>query len=317
MSRTENWHMMEWKYLILQSIIKILKKDPSLVATFYSDFRQDYYNVTIFTYDKKEKKYKIFSANDKHTGKAASEVVINNWLDNRIVTKHIKDSIYDNTGVLNYDRVSYIISTIEKFKEDLESLREGEAGEFFHYIIGKGKNKNQKVPKKWTRNEMARILQSMGVSADPSSLGDMDSFEELMKEINTIVLTIQKDKMTEAKDVVNGKHKDLYVALKKLPILAGAVDEFAIRPTFYESGQTYPNYATPNNVSTLCKTIRNKEKREEFLKKLKQVDFLYDKKNEKFKSKWFRDLAENMLDFSVMFDYSEIFKINNNESYHK
>lgn len=296
------------KYPWIQDIIERLRKDPSLVATFYSDFRQDYYNVTIFTYDKKEKKYKIFSANDRHTGKAASEVVINNWLDNRIITKHIKDSIYDNTGVLNYDRVNYIISTIEKFQDDSNSLREGEAGEFFHYI---GKNKNQKVPKKGTRNEMARILQSMGVSADSSSLGDMDSFEELMKEINTIVLTIQKDKMTEAKDVVNGKHKDLYVALKKLPILAGAVDEFAIRPTFYESGQTYPNYATPNNVSTLCKTIRNTEKREKFLEKLKQVDFLYDKKNGKFKSKWFRDLAENMLDFSVMFDYSEIFKINN------
>lgn len=299
------------KYPWIQSIIKRLKNDPSLVATFYSDFRQDYYNVTIFTYDKKEKKYKIFSANDRHTGKAASEVVINNWLDSRIVTKHIKDSIYDSTGVLNYDRVNYIISTIEKFKEDLESLREGEAGEFFHYITGKDKKKSKKVPKKWTRFEMARILQSMGVSADSSSLGDMDSFEELMKEINTIVLTIQKDKMTEAKDVVNGKHKDLYVALKKLPILAGAVDEFAIRPTFYESGQTYPNYATPNNVSTLCKTIRNREKREAFLEKLKQVDFLYDKQNGKFKSKWFRDLAENMLDFSVMFDYSEIFKINN------
>lgn len=298
----------KFKYPWIQDIIERLRKDPSLVATFYSDFRQDYYNVTIFTYDKKEKKYKIFSANDRHTGKAASEVVINNWLDNRIISKREKDSIYNSAGVLNYDRVNYIISTIEKFKEDLESLREGEAGEFFHYI---GKKKDQKVPKKKTRNEMAIILQSMGVSADSSSLGDMDSFEELMKEINTIVSTIQKDKMTEAKDVVNGKHKDLYVALKKLPILAGAVDEFAIRPTFYESGQTYPNYATPNNVSTLCKTIRNKEKREKFLEKLKQVDFLYDKKNGKFKSKWFRDLAENMLDFSVMFDYSEIFKINN------
>lgn len=278
-------------YPWIQQIINKIQDNPSLVSSMYSDLRLDFYKAFVYRLDRKDDKYKLSGINEERTKKAAGNAVIKRWEEAMPITEKPSNSLFFADGKINKKRAEEIHKVVSEWHVRANYLTQDKAK-----INGTA------------RNQMLRYLNAAGIFTEGLSLNDKDNFEILVREMNSLTSNIQFKNTTS--EVLNSRPN--IISLANLVYYSGSINEVEIKPTFYETGKTFPNFAVPNKISTLSRIFRNPEKRKEYIEKLKEVDFLYDKKNNTFKSQWLRQLDDEFVDENL-FEYSEIFKINNKE----
>lgn len=283
-------------YPWIQQIINKIQDNPSLVSSMYSDLRLDFYKAFVYRLDRKDDKYKLSGINEERTKKAAGKAVIKRWEESMPITEKPSNSLFFADGKINKKRAEEIHKVVSGWHEH------------HGYLIEDPKDPSKKRINGTARNQMLRYLNAAGIFTEGLSLSDVDNFGILVKEMNSLTSNIQFNNTTA--EVLNSRPN--IISLANLVYYSGSINEVEIKPTFYETGKTFPNFAVPNKISTLSRIFRNPEKRKEYIEKLKEVDFLYDKKNNTFKSQWLRQLDDEFLDENL-FEYSEIFKINNKE----
>lgn len=257
------------KYPWANQVINALQAEPTLISSFYADFRKDF--IPYWMQYEENGKWKTIALNQAVALDSTKTSIINNYEQGTILDK---DSIYEGGRKLNSAKAKLglnlsngILSLLRDFDEDdfpeltqkiAKGLRMVGLNANEHMISNLLKSKNGVVNLEKVANAMRNIFE--GIEDMPDNLHLINAFSN--------------DYTTIAQEV-------------------GLVSELDNIQSFRIADKTYYSYSAPNYLDTMFKIFKSDERRGTYLQEqFGKYNWFKNQRTGQWRSEWLR-LIEN------------------------
>ena len=273
------------KYPWANQVINALKAEPSLISSFYADFRKDFIPYWMQYFDKKDDKWKTHAMNQAVALDSTKTSIINNYEQGTILDEN---SIYaggrkliTTNAELGINLANEILSLLKEFDEDdYEELTEKVA----RGLKMVGLNANARVISNLLKSENGIVNLEKVVNA----MKNIFSGIEGMPENAHLIETFSDDYNTIAQEV-------------------GLVSELDNIQSFRNGDKTYYSYSAPNYLDTMFKIFKSDERRDAYLQE-QFGKYSWFKKNGQWRNEWLK-LIESDEDVRHQMQYKELLVI--------
>lgn len=267
-------------------LVEAIKNDDRLFTSFYRVFRKDYLSMWIQKESVGPDGNIVIKTTNINRPTGTSHY-FDEWRDNLeygIVLD--EDSIYDNNGEI---RVSKAEKALELVDNVLDKFRNAKTKEEKQEIILSNSN------------DIHKLLNILGISITVDTLNEVLShninYDNKAELPGSIVLsnlrTIFKDIPTND-GIKDGEPADLINiygrAFNNIATAINNVEEDEVESSVRQGKKTLYAHTRPSYVTTLVKKLRGPESEAFINKEYKEVDFLYDKKQER----WLNSLLDDL-----------------------
>ena len=255
------------KYPWVNQVIKALKAEPSLISSFYADFRKDFIPYWIQYFDEKDGKWKTHAMNQAVALNSTKTSIINNYEQGTILDEN---SIYEGgrklstaNAELGVNLANEILSLLREFDEDdYEELTE-KVSKGLKMV---GLNANAHVISNLLKSENGIVNLEKVVNA----MKNIFSGIEGMPEGAHLIETFSDDYNTIAQEV-------------------GLVSELDNIQSFRNGDKTYYSYSAPNYLDTMFKIFKSDERRDAYLQEqFGKYNWFKSKRTGQWRSEWLR-----------------------------
>ena len=251
------------KYPWANQVINALKAEPSLISSFYADFRKDFIPYWMQYFDEKDGKWKTKALNQAVALDSTKTAIINNYEQGTILDE---DSIYEAgrklstaNAELGVNLSNEILSLLREFDEgDYEELTE-KVSKGLKMV---GLNSNAHVISNLLKSENG----IMNLEKVVNAMKNIFSGIEGMPEDAHLIDTFSDDYNTIAQEV-------------------GLVSELDNIQSFRVGDKTHYSYSAPNYLDTMFKIFKSDERRDTYLQD-QFGKYNWFKANGKWRNEW-------------------------------
>ena len=255
------------KYPWANQVINALQAEPTLISSFYADFRKDFIPYWMQYFDEKEGKWKTLALNQAVALDSTRTSIINNYEQGTILDE---DSIYEGGRKLNSAKAELglnlsndVLSLLRDFDEDdypeltqkvAKGLRMVGLNANEHIISNLLKSENGVVNLEKVVNAMRNIFE--GIENMPDNVHLIDAFSD---DYNTIAQEV------------------------------GLVSELDDIQSFRNGDKTYYSYSAPNYLDTMFKIFKSDERRDAYLQEqFGKYNWFKNQRTGQWRSEWLR-----------------------------
>lgn len=253
------------KYPWANQVINALKAEPSLISSFYADFRKDFIPYWIQYFDEKDGKWKTHAMNQAVALDSTKTSIINNYEQGTILDEN---SIYEGgrklstaNAELGVNLSNEILSLLREFDEDdYEELTE----------------------------KVAKGLKMVGLNANAHVISNLLKSENGVVNLEKVVNAMKNifsgiEGMPENAHLIEAFSDDYNTIAQEV----GLVSELDNIQSFRNGDKTYYSYSAPNYLDTMFKIFKSDERRDAYLQE-QFGKYSWFKKNGQWRSEWLR-----------------------------
>ena len=279
------------KYSWANQVINALKAEPSLISSFYADFRKDFIPYWIQYYEDNPKDGKKAGWRTKQLNKPVAlddtmTDVISNYEQGTLLDT---DSIYQAGRKLNADKASLGMDLTSRVQFLLREFDEDSFEE-----IG---------------NKVTKGLRMLGVNTNLSvvnrlikSQDGIVSLERVTNSMRNIFESVNKGLNSNA-HLVQTLNGDYQIIAEEV----GLVTELGNVQSLRVGDKTYYSYSAPNYIDTMFKIFKSDARRDAYLQN-QFGKYNWFKKNGQWRSEWLK-LIESDEDVRYQMQYKELLAI--------
>lgn len=271
-----------------RQVVNAIKNDDQLFTAFYTVFRKDYLNMWVH----KNKVSPDGSSNFKTSiinKPAGTAHYFDTWRDNYeygIILD--EDSIYNKNGDIIKDNASKGLEIVDKI-----------------YELFRNKTKAEKQDIILQNSDSIRkALSMLGIQVTPEVLNEVFDYkynpdnknnligEVVLYNLRTIYKGIQDNsgiKDGEPADLINTYGS----AFNNIATTINYVEEDEVESSVRQGKKSLYAHTRPSYMTTLVKKLKGSKSEDYINSEYKTVDFLYDKKNEKWRNSWIENLLND------------------------
>lgn len=253
------------KYPWANQVINALKAEPSLISSFYADFRKDFIPYWMQYFDEKDGKWKTHAMNQAVALDSTKTSIINNYEQGTILDEN---SIYEGgrklstaNAELGVNLANEILSLLREFDEDDYKELTEKVAKGLKMV---GLNANAHVISNLLKSENGVVNLEKAVNA----MKNIFSGIEGMPENAHLIEAFSDDYNTIAQEV-------------------GLVSELDNIQSFRNGDKTYYSYSAPNYLDTMFKIFKSDKRRDAYLQE-QFGKYSWFKKNGQWRSEWLR-----------------------------
>lgn len=253
------------KYPWANQVINALKAEPSLISSFYADFRKDFIPYWMQYFDEKDGKWKTHAMNQAVALDSTKTSIINNYEQGTILDEN---SIYEGgrklstaNAELGVNLANEILSLLREFDEDdYEELTE----------------------------KVAKGLKMVGLNANAHVISNLLKSENGIVNLEKVVNAMKNifsgiEGMPENAHLIEAFSDDYNTIAQEV----GLVSELDNIQSFRNGDKTYYSYSAPNYLDTMFKIFKSDERRDAYLQE-QFGKYSWFKKNGQWRSEWLR-----------------------------
>lgn len=253
------------KYPWANQVINALKAEPSLISSFYADFRKDFIPYWMQYFDEKDGKWKTHAMNQAVALDSTKTSIINNYEQGTILDEN---SIYEGgrklstaNAELGVNLANEILSLLREFDEDdYEELTE----------------------------KVAKGLKMVGLNANAHVISNLLKSENGVVNLEKVVNAMKNifegiEGMPENAHLIEAFSDDYNTIAQEV----GLVSELDNIQSFRNGDKTYYSYSAPNYLDTMFKIFKSDERRDAYLQE-QFGKYSWFKKNGQWRSEWLR-----------------------------
>lgn len=253
------------KYPWANQVINALKAEPSLISSFYVDFRKDFIPYWMQYFDEKGGKWKTHAMNQAVALDSTKTSIINNYEQGTILDEN---SIYEGgrklstaDAELGVNLANEILSLLREFDEDdYEELTE----------------------------KVAKGLKMVGLNANAHVISNLLKSENGIVNLEKVVNAMKNifsgiEGMPENAHLIEAFSDDYNTIAQEV----GLVSELDNIQSFRNGDKTYYSYSAPNYLDTMFKIFKSDERRDAYLQE-QFGKYSWFKKNGQWRSEWLR-----------------------------
>ena len=273
------------KYPWANQVINALKAEPSLISSFYADFRKDFIPYWIQYFDKKDDKWKTHAMNQAVALDSTKTSIINNYEQGTILDEN---SIYAGgrkliitNAELGINLANEMLSLLREFDEDdYEELTE----------------------------KVAKGLKMVGLNTNAHVISNLLKSENGIVNLEKVVNAMKNifngiEGMPENAHLIEAFSDDYNTIAQEV----GLVSELDNIQSFRNGDKTYYSYSAPNYLDTMFKIFKNDERRDAYLQE-QFGKYSWFKKNGQWRNEWLK-LIESDEDVRHQMQYKELLVI--------
>lgn len=268
-----------------RQVVNAIKNDDKLFTAFYTVFRKDYLNMWVH----KNKVGPDGSSNFKTSiinKPSGTAHYFDTWRDNYEYGITLdEDSIYDKNGDIIKGNATKGLEIVDKI-----------------YDLFRNKTKAEKQDIILQNNkDIHKALSMLGIQVTPEILEEVFGYnynpennrnllgEVVLYNLRTIYKGIQ-----ESSEIVDGEPADLIntygSAFNNIATAINYVEEDEVESSVRQGKKSLYAHTRPSYMTTLVKKLKGPKFEEYINSEYKEVDFLYDKKNGKWRNSWIESL---------------------------
>ena len=253
------------KYPWANQVINALKAEPSLISSFYADFRKDFIPYWMQYFDEKDGKWKTHAMNQAIALDSTKTSIINNYEQGTILDEN---SIYEGgrklstaNAELGVNLANEILSLLREFDEDdYEELTE----------------------------KVAKGLKMVGLNANAHVISNLLKSENGIVNLEKVVNAMKNifsgiEGMPENAHLIEAFSDDYNTIAQEV----GLVSELDNIQSFRNGDKTYYSYSAPNYLDTMFKIFKSDERRDAYLQE-QFGKYSWFKKKGQWRSEWLR-----------------------------
>lgn len=253
------------KYPWANQVINALQAEPTLISSFYADFRKDFIPYWMQYFDEDDGKWKTHAMNQAVALDSTKTSIINNYEQGTILDEN---SIYEGgrklstaNAELGVNLANEILSLLREFDEDDYPELTQKVAKGLRMV---GLNANEHIISNLLKSETGIVNLEKVVNA----MKNIFSGIEGMPEGAHLIETFSDDYNTIAQEV-------------------GLVSELDNIQSFRNGDKTYYSYSAPNYLDTMFKVFKSDERRDAYLQE-QFGKYSWFKKNGQWRSEWLR-----------------------------
>ena len=275
------------KYPWVRQVINTLVSDPSMVSSFFADFRKDFIPYSMPYFDTKDEKWKDKKLNSPTALESTRTDIVRNYEQGIILDD---DSVYDtsnNISTENADKgltlTNGVLSALSDsiYEEDIEGITK----------------------------DVSKGLRMLGLNVNSNIINNLlqsdDGIVKLEKVVNAM-----KDIFYGSKDIKEGSHlvQTFDSEYTTIASIVGEVNDLDNVASFRQAGKSYYSYSAPNYIDTMIKKFKSDDRRQEYIENyFKKYSWFYN--NGKWSSEWL-NLIENDEDVRYQMRLEDVNTIN-------
>lgn len=275
------------KYPWVRQVINTLVSDPSMVSSFFADFRKDFIPYSMSYFDTKDEKWKDKKLNSPTALESTRTDIVRNYEQGIILDD---DSVYDtsnNISTENADKgltlTNGVLSALSDsiYEEDIEGITK----------------------------DVSKGLRMLGLNINSNIINNLlqsdDGIVKLEKVVNAM-----KDIFYGSKDMKEGSHlvQTFDSEYTTIASIVGEVNDLDNVASFRQAGKSYYSYSAPNYIDTVIKKFKSDDRRQEYIDNyFKKYNWFYN--NGKWSSEWL-NLIENDEDVRYQIRLEDVNTIN-------
>lgn len=255
------------KYPWANQVINALQAEPSLISSFYADFRKDFIPYWMQYYDEKEGKWKTHALNQAVALDSTRTSIINNYEQGTILDE---DSIYEGGRKLNSAKAELGLNLSNEILSLLRDFDEDDYTEL-----------TQKV---------AKGLRMVGLNANEHVISNLLKSENGVVNLEKVVNAMRNifegiDNMPENAHLINDFSDDYNTIAQEV----GLVSELDNIQSFRNGDKTYYSYSAPNYLDTMFKILKSDDRRDAYLQEqFGKYNWFKNQKTGQWRSEWLR-----------------------------
>lgn len=275
------------KYPWANQIINALQAEPTLISSFYADFRKDFIPYWMQYFDENDGKWKTHAMNQAVALDSTKTSIINNYEQGTILDEN---SIYKGgrklstaNAELGVNLANEILSLLREFDEDdYEELTE----------------------------KVAKGLKMVGLNADAHVISNLLKSENGIVNLEKVVNAMKNifsgiEGMSKDDHLIEAFSDDYNTIAQEV----GLVSELDNVQSFRIEDKTYYSYSAPNYLDTMFKTFKSDERRDAYLQKqFGKYDWFKSQRTGQWRSEWLR-LIETDEDVRAQMSLKELITI--------
>ena len=255
------------KYPWVNQVITALQAEPSLISSFYADFRKDFIPYWMQIYDEENGKWKTYAMNQSVALDSTKTSIINNYEQGTILDI---DSIYEGGRKLNADNAKL---GIDLANDILSLLREFDEDDFDEIT-----------------NKVAKGLKMVGLNSNNHIISNLLKSENGIVNLEKVVNSMRNifegiENMPENAHLIDTFSDDYNVIAQEV----GLVSELDNIQSFRNGDKTYYSYSAPNYLDTMFKIFKSNERRDSYLQdQFGKYNWFKSKSTGQWRNEWLR-----------------------------
>lgn len=255
------------KYPWANQVINALKAEPSLISSFYADFRKDFIPYWMQYFDEKDGKWKTHAMNQAVALDSTKTSIINNYEQGTILDEN---SIYEGgrklstaNAELGVNLANEILSLLREFDgDDYEELTE----------------------------KVAKGLKMVGLNANAHVISNLLKSENGIVNLEKVVNAMKNifsgiEGMPENAHLIEAFSDDYNTIAQEV----GLVSELDNIQSFRNGDKTYYSYSAPNYLDTMFKIFKSDERRDAYLQnQFGKYNWFKSQSTGQWRSEWLR-----------------------------
>ena len=251
------------KYPWANQVISALQSEPSLISSFYADFRKDFIPYWMQYFDPNDGKWKTKALNQAIALDSTRTSIINNYEQGTILDE---DSIYEAGRKLSTTKASV---GLDLSNEVLSLLREFDEDDY------------QEITDK-----VAKILRMIGLNSNSHVISMLLKSENGVVNLEKVINAAKNifdgiGSMPENAHLIDAFSTDYNTIAEEV----GLVSELDNIQSFRAGDKTYYSYSAPNYLDTMFKIFKSEERRDSYLQD-QFGKYEWFKKDGKWRSEW-------------------------------
>lgn len=255
------------KYPWVNQVIKALKAEPSLISSFYADFRKDFIPYWIQYFDEKDGKWKTHAMNQAVALDSTKTSIINNYEQGTILDEN---SIYEGGRKLSTTNAKLGVNLAN---EILSLLREFDEGDYEELT-----------------EKVSKGLKMVGLNANAHVISNLLKSENGIVNLEKVVNAMKNifsgiEGMPEGAHLIETFSDDYNTIAQEV----GLVSELDNIQSFRNGDKTYYSYSAPNYLDTMFKIFKSDERRDAYLQEqFGKYNWFKSKRTGQWRSEWLR-----------------------------
>ena len=275
------------KYPWVRQVINTLVSDPSMVSSFFADFRKDFIPYSMSYFDTKDEKWKDKKLNSPTALESTRTDIVRNYEQGIILDD---DSVYDtsnNISTENADKgltlTNGVLSALSDsiYEEDIEGITK----------------------------DVSKGLRMLGLNINSNIINNLLQSDNGIVKLEKVV-NAMKDIFYGSKDMKEGSHlvQTFDSEYTTIASIVGEVNDLDNVASFRQAGKSYYSYSAPNYIDTVIKKFKSDNRRQEYIDNyFKKYNWFYN--NGKWSSEWL-NLIENDEDVRYQMRLEDVNTIN-------
>lgn len=255
------------KYPWANQVINALQAEPTLISSFYADFRKDFIPYWMQYFDEDDGKWKTHAMNQAVALDSTKTSIINNYEQGTILDE---DSVYEGGRKLSIPNAELGISLSN---EILSLLRESDEDDYEELT-----------------EKISKGLRMLGLNVNAHVISNLLKSENGVVNLEKVIHAMKNifsgiDGMPENDHLIEAFSDDYNTIAQEV----GLVSELDNIQSFRNGDKTYYSYSAPNYLDTMFKIFKSDERRDAYLQEqFGKYNWFKNQRTGQWRSEWLR-----------------------------